>query len=292
MLPGESVVDRNRRVFGTARPVAVVTGSTAPRVGRRIAETLLSHGFHLLFHCHRAGDDASGLVAEINRDWRFEPAEESLDASPPRAGLLVGAIEDEERVGGWRDEVLGTYGRVDVLVNSAAQWEPLPLEETRIADFERAFRVNALGTALCCQQFGLAMAAQPSGGAIVNIGDWATSRPYRDFAAYFVSKGSIGTLTRAMAIELAGRNPRVRVNAILPGPVLLADGIDGERQSHLREASLLKRHGTPDDVAQAALFLATQPFITGVCLPVDGGRSIHAGPSSDPIAHPDYTEHQ
>jgi pteridine reductase len=121
----------------------------------------------------------------------------------------------------------------------------------------------------------------------VNIGDWAVVRPYRDFAHYFLSKGSIGALTKSMAIELACRNPRIRVNAVLPGPVKMAAGISEQRVQKIVSECLLRREGTADDVAQAVLFLATSPFVTGICLPVDGGRSIYAGPSADPIAHPD-----
>ncbi|MFP6667044.1 MAG: SDR family oxidoreductase, partial [Pirellulales bacterium] len=99
------------------------------------------------------------------------------------------------------------------------------------------FDVNTLGTFLCCQHVGLQMVSQDHGGAIVNIGDWAVTRPYGDYAAYFPSKGAIPALTRTFAVELARRNPHVRVNAVLPGPVALPAEIpevqpaaDGDRR--------------------------------------------------------------
>jgi pteridine reductase len=95
-------------------------------------------------------------------------------------------------------------------------------------------------------------------------------------------------MTRSLAVELATRNPAVRVNAILPGPVMLDPSISTEKAYAIREQCLLKRHGQPEDVAHAAYFLATHEFITGVCLPVDGGRSIYAGHSTDAIAHPSF----
>ena len=130
------------------------------------------------------------------------------------------------------------------------------------------------------------MASKPTGGAIVLIGDWAVVRPYPDFAAYFAGKGAIETMTRSLAVELATRNPAVRVNAILPGPVMLDPSISSEKANAIRQQCLLKTHGQPEHVAQAAYFLATHEFITGACLPVDGGRSIYAGHSTDAIAHP------
>ena len=119
------------------------------------------------------------------------------------------------------------------------------------------------------------MVQQPDGGAIVNIGDWAIARPYVNYAAYFPSKGAIPTLTRMFAVELASRNPRVRVNAILPGPVLIPDDLPAPEQAAAIAATLVKRKGTPQHVADAVLFLLANDFITGVCLPVDGGRSVH-----------------
>jgi pteridine reductase len=155
-------------------------------------------------------------------------------------------------------------------------------------DVRKQFEVNTLGTFLCSRAAGLQMETQSSGGAILLVGDWAVHRPYRHFSPYFVGKGSIETMTRSLAVELATRNPNIRVNAILPGPVLLDDSISLESAEKIRQQSLLKRHGTPEDVANAALFLAQQPFITGVSLPVDGGRSIYSGDQWDAIAHPTF----
>ena len=115
------------------------------------------------------------------------------------------------------------------------------------------------------------MRDQERGGAIVNIGDWAVARPYRDYAAYFASKGSIPTLTRAFAVELA---PKVRVNAVLPGPVLMPEDLPPQVRERAVKGTLLQRAGRPENIADAVVFLARNDFITGVCLPVDGGRTI------------------
>jgi pteridine reductase len=154
-------------------------------------------------------------------------------------------------------------------VNSAAVWSPTPLEMVAADDLRRFFEINTVGTFICCQHAGEIMRQQDSGGAIVNIGDWAVERPYRDYSAYFASKGSIPTLTRVFAVELA---PKVRVNAVLPGPVMLPEGISEEERRRAIAGTLLHRAGKPENVAQAVLALLQNDFITGVCLPVDGGR--------------------
>ncbi len=278
MRPGETCRGRNLRVFGCERPVAFITGSAAKRVGRVIAEHLLAQDFLVVLHSHRRPEAETADT---------ETADTETADSEKWALRLAGPVQEEAVVSSWAEEIVEKLGRVDLLVNSAAIWEPKSLEDTHAEDFERAFRVNALGTALTCKYFGQVMVKQERGGAIVNIGDWAISRPYRDFAAYFPSKGAVIAITQSMAVELATRNAGIRVNAVLPGPVMLDSSISDARRQTIINESLLKRDGAAADVADAVYFLATNPFVTGVCLPVDGGRTIYAGPSTDSIAHPD-----
>ena len=171
---------------------------------------------------------------------------------------------------------LDRFGRLDLLVNCAAVWKKKRLEEVTAADVRLHLETNTLGTFLCAQHAGLAMVRQPEGGCIVNLGDWAVARPDPNYSAYFPSKGAVTALTRSLAVELGTRNPRVRVNAVLPGPVLLpADLPEAERRQAI-DATLVKREGSPANVAQAVLALLDNDFITGVCLPVDGGRTVYA----------------
>ena len=120
------------------------------------------------------------------------------------------------------------------------------------------------------------MVRQPEGGSIITLGDWAIERPYLNYAAYFPSKGAIPTLTRSLAVELGTRNPRVRVNCIMPGPVLLPPDLPALERQQAIDATLVKREGSPLNIAQAVLFLIDNDFVTGVSLPVDGGRTIYA----------------
>src|SRR5262249_6983039 len=155
---------------------------------------------------------------------------------------------------------LDRFGRIDVLVTAAAVWQSKPLEEVTAADVRFHFETNALGTFLCCQQVGLAMARQPEGGAIVTIGDWAEARPYLNYAAYFPSKGAVTALTRTMAVELGTRNPKVRVNCILPGPVMLPPDLPEAERRQAINATLVKREGSPENIARAVLAFVENDF--------------------------------
>ena len=120
------------------------------------------------------------------------------------------------------------------------------------------------------------MENQDSGGSIINISDWATERPYLDHAAYFPSKGGVDSMTRSLAVELGHRNPKIRVNCIKPGPVLLTDKVDAEQRKKIANSTLVKRVGTAEHIAHAVQFLCENDFVTGTSITVDGGRSIFA----------------
>ncbi len=267
------MTDRLESLFGSRHPVALVTGSAANRVGRVVARRFAEGGYRVVIHARHSESDAHEVADSWNRV--------GLEVHP-----VFGSIADEVVVDGWMNDIVERFGRLDVVVNSAAIWEPRQLEQTTTEQLREQWESNTLGAFLVAQKAGLVMTKQTSGGSIVLIGDWAVQRPYADFAAYFVSKGSIPTMTRALAVELAERNPNVRVNAILPGPVMLDDKTPEKTQQNILDACLLRKSGTADHVAAAAVFLAEHDFITGVCLPVDGGRSIYAGGMTDAIAHP------
>jgi pteridine reductase len=248
----------------TDRKVALITGSGKRRVGWHIAQALAARGYTLAIHYHRSATEAEQTVAELRRA--------GADATTFRADLA-----DEKAIGELVQRTLQEFGRIDVLVNAAAIWNRKRLDEVTAADVKQHFDINALGTFLCSQQVGLAMVKQQEGGSIITIGDWAIVRPYLGYAAYFPSKGAIPAMTRALAVELGTRNPNVRVNAILPGPVMLPSDLPAAERDQAINATLVKREGRPEHVALAALHFIDNDFLTGVCLPVDGGRSIYAG---------------
>ncbi len=256
-------------------PVVWITGSGSNRVGRYVADHFAKHGYRIALHAYQNREQAD----ECAKQWNSNGIPTIVTQS---------AIHEESQVQTSVAQIIDAFGQVDAFVHCAAIWEDKRLEETTAEDVLSQFKVNTLGCFLCAKAVGLQMVKQPSGGSITLIGDWAVARPYVHFSSYFISKGSIETLTRTLAVELANRNASVRVNAILPGPVMLDSSISTETAEHIRQASLVKRLGTPEHVAQAAYFLATHDFITGVALPVDGGRSIWAAEGNDAIAHPSF----
>ncbi len=247
-------------------PVALVTGSGKRRVGRAVADALAARGYKLVLHYNKSAREAEEAVAEMR-------------GRGVEAVALQADLADDEAARGLIEAAVGRFGRLDVLANCAAVWKSRALEEVTASDVRLHFEVNVLGTFLCAKHAGLAMVRQAEGGCIVNFGDWAVARPYLGYSAYFPSKGAIPALTRCLAVELGTRNPRVRVNCILPGPVLLPPDLPEAEKRQAIEATLVRREGRPENVAQAVLFFIDNDFVTGVCLPVDGGRSIYAGGS-------------
>jgi pteridine reductase len=232
-------------------------------VGNTIARSLAGWGFDVALHYHRSAESAERTVAELRA---MGVASEAFQAD----------VSEPSEVDAMLDAVLARFGRLDVLVTTASIWQSIPLEQVTAEDVLRHFRVDALGTFLCARRAGLIMAAQEQGGAIVTFGDWAVRRPYLDHVAYFIAKGCVATLTQTLAVELAHRNSRVRVNCIQPGPILFPpDASEAERQAMV-DSTLVKSGNCPDSVSLAVKFFIDNPFVTGVCLPVDGGRSIYA----------------
>ncbi len=244
--------------------VALVTGSGKRRVGAHVAEALAARGYAIAVHYNTSENEANETATSL--ESRF-----GVMAVPLQADLA-----DETAVRELVTATLDFFGRIDALVNCAAIWNRKALEDVTSADVREHFDANLLGTFLMCQHVGLAMVKQPTGGCIVNVGDWADSRPYKDYAAYFPSKAAIPGLTRVFAVELGTRNPNVRVNAVLPGPVMLPREMGSDEREGVIAGTLVKREGSPAHVAAAVLHFLDNDFVTGTCLPVDGGRSVFA----------------
>lgn len=251
-------------VFQCESPVALVTGSGSPRVGREIAQLLARLGCRLALHANASLDEAEDAAIAIRESYGSEVI------------VTRGSLADESVPQRLVSDTHGHFGRLDILVNSAAIWFPTELEAITPEEMRRYFDVNTLGSFLCARAAGLRMVDQICGGSIVNIGDWATVRPYLDHAAYFPSKGAIEAMTRSLAVELASRNQRIRVNCIQPGPVMFADDVAADVREKIAAGTLTGNTGSPHHVAHAVQFLCENDFVTGVCLPVDGGRSIFA----------------
>ena len=253
-----------QEVFQDPSPVALITGSGAPRVGRSIAQHLASLGCRIALHANTSQREAEDAAEKINQQYNVATI------------VTLGSLTDDSVPAKLVDETFGHFGRIDILVNSAAIWRPTPLEQVSAKEIREYFQINTVASFLTAQAAGAKMAGQPMGGSIINIGDWATIRPYQNHAAYFPSKGAIEVMTRSLAVELSQRNNRIRVNCIQPGPVLLDDDASEQRVELIARSTLVGRIGTAKHIAHAVQFLCENDFVTGVCLSVDGGRTIFA----------------
>jgi pteridine reductase len=245
------------------QPVALVTGSGKKRVGSVVADALARRGYAVAVHYRSSAVEAEETAKELR-------------AHGVEVATFPADLTNEGEVRRLVAEVLVRFDRIDVLVNCAAVWKSKPLEEVTAADVKMHFDTNALGTFLMCQHVGLQMVKQPEGGVVVNIGDWAEVRPYLGYAAYFPSKGAVSAITRTLAVELGTRNPKVRVNQISPGPVMLPPDLSQTERDEAIRGTLVKREGNPANIAQAVLTFVDNDFVTGVTLPVDGGRTVYS----------------
>ena len=237
---------------------ALVTGA-ARRVGAQIARSLHAAGANVMIHCHRSLAEAQRLAAQLEQ---------------ARAGSAAVSVTDLRDTAALPGLIAGTcdrFGALDLLINNASSFYPTPIGQITLAQWN-----DLIGTNLQAPLF-LAQAAAPElrrrGGSLLNIVDIHGLRPLREHAVYSAAKAGLIMLTRALARELA---PQVRVNAIAPGAVLWPEqGLDEARRDRIRAQTPLQRPGSPEDIARAVLFFATQaPFVTGQVLAVDGGRSI------------------
>lgn len=237
--------------------VALVTGS-AKRVGRAIALAMAERGATVAIHYRTSKAEADAFVQE-------------LAARSVRAQAFHADLEKVHEIETMVQEVLRAFGRIDVLVNCASVFYRKPLEEVTEYDWDRNLNTNLKAPFFLSKFAGLAMRSQGA-GKIVNIGDWAAIRPYKNYLPYTVSKSGLIGLTRALAKALA---PEVQVNCVALGPVLPPGEYDDKEVQTLVQGTLVKRLGSPEDVARAVLFLCEgTDFATGSTLMLDGGRLI------------------
>lgn len=234
---------------------ALVTGA-ARRIGRGIAERLAAAGYDLALHCSPASrGDADAVAATIAVSGRRTVAIPADLADPDAAAVIF--------------EAAAALGPVDLLVNSAAIFEP---DDALCPDaLDRHLAINLAAPLRLAAAFARALPAGRE-GAIVNIVDQRVLRPLPGFHSYGISKAALWEATRSLALALAPRG--IRVNAVAPGPVL-PNRHDGE-PGFAREAAMLPL-GHPvavEEIAEAVLYLATARSVTGQIVAVDSGQHL------------------
>lgn len=235
--------------------VALVTGG-AHRVGRGIALGLAAAGADVVVH-HRSSDDAAketvAAIEGLGRKAAIVHADLSHDGS---AAQVI-------------DEATDALGPVNILVNSAAGFPEDTLQTVTLEGLEEAMRVNLAAAVLLTKAFVAAL--DGSEGAVVNVTDWKTQRPYLKHFSYMLTKGALDTFTLAAAAALA---PTIRVNAVALGPILPPAGKSGDYEQGLIDGVPLGRLGGVETVADAVVHLVQNHFVTGEIVRLTGGAHL------------------
>jgi NAD(P)-dependent dehydrogenase (short-subunit alcohol dehydrogenase family) len=233
---------------------ALVTGS-ARRVGRSIALELARHGADVVIHCNRSVDEAEQVAGEIAAMGR-------------RAEVVAADQRDWEAVRSTCDQAWKLMEGIDVLVNNAAIFERTPVAQTSEEGWDRLLDANLKGPFAWARFLGPRM-KERGRGKIVNMADVGAERVWPGFIPYCISKAGIIAMTEGLAKALA---PAVQVNAIGPGVILWPEDADDEHKERVLQEVPLRREGSPEDIARAVRFFVENDYLTGVFLPVDGGR--------------------
>jgi NAD(P)-dependent dehydrogenase (short-subunit alcohol dehydrogenase family) len=235
---------------------ALVTGA-AKRIGRAIACALADSGMNVVVHYNRSGPEARDLVSRIKKkgvsSWAISGDIETDDGCT----ALVG------------DAIAACGGNLSVLVNNASIFPESTLADLTFENLARAIRVNAWAPLLLSRAF--AVTAAHGRGSIVNLLDNRISGSDRGHVGYLLSKQMLASLTRMCALEFS---PAIRVNGIAPGIILPPAGKTGAYLDKLKGGVPLRMHGSPADIAAAVVFCATNPFLTGEIITIDGGKHL------------------
>ncbi len=227
----------------------LVTGG-GKKLGRYFVKRLLEEGFqHLVTTCWHSCNHVpqDPRVTVLRQNFQEGEAAQALVNELDRRGIAV-----------------------DILVNNAGVFEPTDPEHLTQAHWRKLMHINLKTPYLLAVLLGLRM-KQRGWGRIVNIVDVWGLRPLKGYSVYSISKAGLVMATRSLAVELA---PEVQVNALAPGPIWFPEAMSSEERRRAVDRVPLKRKGEPEELFQALLFLLRAPFMTGVVLPVDGGRLV------------------
>jgi NAD(P)-dependent dehydrogenase (short-subunit alcohol dehydrogenase family) len=234
---------------------ALITGG-GRRIGASIALALARAGYSVVLHANNSREDAERLASAIT-------------GAGGRASVVLADLTDNEAVRGLVPAATA-FGPLTLLVNNAGEFEPDDIETLSYPRFQRAISVNLAAPLFLSQAFA---AQVPPGcdASIVNILDQRVLKPTPRFFSYTLSKSALHTATKTLAQALA---PKLRVNAVAPGPTLPSPR-QTDTQFAAQASSLPLQSGPrPDDIAAAVLYLAQARSVTGVTIPVDGGQHL------------------
>jgi NAD(P)-dependent dehydrogenase (short-subunit alcohol dehydrogenase family) len=232
---------------------ALITGG-ARRIGAETARALARAGYGIVLHVNRSRNEAEQLAREI-------------EGRGGRAGIVQGDLADETAVAGLIPAA-SAFGPLTLLVNNAGEFEPDDIATLERARFARTIAVNLAAPLFLTQAFA---AQAPDGASIVNVLDQRVLKPTPRFLSYTLSKSALHAATTTLAQALA---PRLRVNAVAPGPTLPSPRQSDDEFAAQVAALPLQRGPSPSDVAAAVVYLADATSVTGVTIAVDGGQHL------------------
>jgi len=233
------------------RGTALVTGGGL-RLGRALAVGLAEFGYRIALHFNASRDEAEATAGEIRRQGGT-------------CLLFAADFRDDEQILDLPTRVAAQCTDLNLLVNNASVYAPGTLAETSAQALDETLQINFKAPFLLIQRF----AAVCDAGQVINLADAKTAFNQFPYAAYILSKRALLDLTRLAAVELA---PRIRVNAVSPGVILPPASRTPEYLEWRRQALPLQRFGQPRHVLHAVRFLIENDFVTGACIPVDGGE--------------------
>jgi NAD(P)-dependent dehydrogenase (short-subunit alcohol dehydrogenase family) len=240
----------------TLTETALVTGA-ARRIGRTIAERLAREGYAVAIHCHRSSEAAEAAAASIR-------------SAGGRATVIQADLGEASSVARIVGAARAALGPLTLLVNNASEFEPDGVESLSLDRWDRHFAVNLRAPAFLARDFAAQLPADRH-GCVVNIVDQRVLKPNPQFFSYTLTKAALFTATRTLAQALA---PRIRVNAVGPGPTLASARQDANAFARQSAALPLGHGATPDEIADAVLFLARARSVTGQMIAVDGGQHL------------------
>ena len=238
---------------------ALITGA-ARRIGACIAETLHQRDCDVFLHYNRSRGAVDELAGNLNA------------IRPGSATVVQAELGDAQQINQLAGQVRTHAGQLDLLVNNASRFFPTSVGTTTMKQWDNLMDSNLRGPYFLTQALLPELAT--AGGSVINLLDIHAVRPMIGHAVYCMAKASLQMMTLALARELG---PQIRVNGVAPGAILWPEHeLDSEYQKNILDRTVMKRAGTPEDIASAVAYLGLDaPYVTGQVLAVDGGRSLN-----------------
>lgn len=244
-------------------PVMLVTGG-ARRIGAGIIQAAHAIGYRVIIHYHQSAAQAQALAARLNgiRD---------KSAAVIRADLAI--VNDHNALAQFTNNIMDTFGQLDVLVHNASRFYPTPISSIEHNQWDDLFLSNSKAPLLLSQ--ALLPYLKDTQGSIISLLDiHADNKPFANYTVYNMAKAAHRMMVQSLALECA---PHVRVNGVAPGVNVLPVGDQAlvmTEQQRIIDSIPMQRIGTPDDIAQAVLYMAQASYVTGQVISVDGGRGL------------------